>query len=459
MEVTSSAVTSKKVKSFLGRTGHLKHWQPNYEFRQGQLEMAEAIEEVLQAGRHLLVEAGTGTGKTLAYLLPAILSGKRVIISTGTKNLQEQLYLKDVPFLEKHFPNPLRVSYMKGRANYVCRQKVYDAEKEPILSGMEEVSDFKIIQEWEKTTKTGDRAEIKTLPESSTAWAKLDSRRELCTGSKCQQFERCFITEMQRKAYESDIIIVNHHLFFADLAVKDTERGSIIPDYDAVIFDEAHDIEDVAGQYFGLSISTYQIQEIKRDISALARRKNFGSQEIDRALMMLEERAAKFFDLFPPNEGRTGFNAHQQLLQEDGDVYYDLQTVLELTSAQLQLVKNAPEEVIAGRFVGDYDNGIGRKWKDPNFMKFFEDGKVNFPYLSDGMWFLTQHKRWGLLKADPDYLAVATKINQVKLYSEAASQLGISVPKEPTRSTKLMDGVVWDGKNPAAYAASFKIRA
>jgi nitrate/nitrite transport system substrate-binding protein len=120
---------------------------------------------------------------------------------------------------------------------------------------------------------------------------------------------------------------------------------------------------------------------------------------------------------------------------------------------------NAPEEVIAGRFVGDYDNGIGRKWKDPNFMKFFEDGKVNFPYLSDGMWFLTQHKRWGLLKADPDYLAVATKINQVKLYSEAASQLGISVPKEPMRSSKLMDGIVWDGKNPAAYAASFKIRA
>lgn len=120
---------------------------------------------------------------------------------------------------------------------------------------------------------------------------------------------------------------------------------------------------------------------------------------------------------------------------------------------------NAPEEVIAGRFMGDYDNGIGKKWKDPNFMKFFEDGKVNFPYLSDGMWFLTQHKRWGLLKADPDYLAVATKVNQVKLYSEAASQLGISVPKDVMRTSKLMDGAVWDGKNPAAYAASFKIKA
>lgn len=120
---------------------------------------------------------------------------------------------------------------------------------------------------------------------------------------------------------------------------------------------------------------------------------------------------------------------------------------------------NAPKDVIGGRFVGDYDNGIGKKWKDPNYMKFFGDGTVNFPYLSDGMWFLTQHKRWGLLKSDPDYLGVATKVNQIKLYSEAASQLGISVPKSPLRTSKLVDGVVWDGKNPAAYAASFKIKA
>jgi len=120
---------------------------------------------------------------------------------------------------------------------------------------------------------------------------------------------------------------------------------------------------------------------------------------------------------------------------------------------------NAPEEVIGGRFVGDYDNGIGKKWKDPNYMKFYGDGVVNFPYLSDGMWFLTQHKRWGLLKSDPDYSGVATKVNQIKLYSEAASQIGVPVPKSPMRTSKLIDGVVWDGKNPAAYAASFKIKA
>lgn len=120
---------------------------------------------------------------------------------------------------------------------------------------------------------------------------------------------------------------------------------------------------------------------------------------------------------------------------------------------------NTPEEVIEGRFVGDYDNGIGKKWKDPNYMKFYGDGAVNFPYLSDGMWFLTQHKRWGMLKTDPDYLGVATKVNQIKLYTEAAGLVGASIPKSPMRSSKLMDGVVWDGKNPAAYAASFKIKA
>ena len=120
---------------------------------------------------------------------------------------------------------------------------------------------------------------------------------------------------------------------------------------------------------------------------------------------------------------------------------------------------NTPEEVIAGRFVGDYDNGIGKKWKDPNYMKFYGDGTVNFPYLSDGMWFLTQHKRWGMLKTDPDYLGVATKVNQIKLYTEAAGLAGVPVPKSTMRTSKLMDGVVWDGKNPAAYAASFKIKA
>src|SRR6266480_2895770 len=163
-------------RQFFGRGGTLSKWHPPYEFRPGQVEMAEAVQSALADKRHLIVEAGTGTGKTLAYLVPALLSGKRIIVSTGTKTLQEQLFFKDIPFLQKHFPRPLKVCYMKGRGNYACRQKIYDAEKEPILDGLEETADFQIIREWEKTTEFGDRAEIKTLPEQSTAWAKLDAR-------------------------------------------------------------------------------------------------------------------------------------------------------------------------------------------------------------------------------------------------------------------------------------------
>src|SRR5450432_972302 len=144
-------------RQFFSRQGALSKWHPNYEFRTGQVEMAEAVEASLADKKHLIVEAGTGTGKTLAYLVPAILSGRRVVISTGTKNLQEQLFYKDVPFLEKHLGAPLKVCYMKGRANYACRQKIYDAETEPVLTDLEEVADFQIIREWEKSTETGDR--------------------------------------------------------------------------------------------------------------------------------------------------------------------------------------------------------------------------------------------------------------------------------------------------------------
>jgi ATP-dependent DNA helicase DinG len=350
------------VRKFFARNGTLSQWHPNYEFRAGQLEMAEAVEQAFNDRRHLLVEAGTGTGKTLAYLVPAIMSGKRIVISTGTKNLQEQLYLKDIPFLQQHFEQELRVCYMKGRNNYACRQRIYDAEKEPVLSGLEEVADFQIIQEWEKTTEYGDRAEIKTLPESSSAWAKIDARRDLCTGQKCPQFDRCFITQMQRRAAESDIIIVNHHLFFADLAIKDGEFGSIIPDYEAVVFDEAHEIEDVAGQYFGLSVSNLQFADVRRDITALCKRKEMGRVELDRMLQGMEEAANFFFSLFPPGEGRRGFTEHAVFRERNADAYQDVLSSLEAVHVQLQLLKENLGEVIplAVRVQGLADNL--RRW-------------------------------------------------------------------------------------------------
>src|SRR5450631_3922099 len=204
-------------RDLLGPGSPLASALPGWEHREGQLAMAQAVEVALDEERHLLVEAGTGTGKTLAYLVPAILAGKRVVISTGTKALQEQLFFKDLPFLQTLFDRPISACYMKGRANYLCRQKLYDTEREPLLSGVSEVRDYAYIFDWERTTESGDRAELRDFPDNSSLWWKLDARSDMCSGQKCKQFDRCFITEMHRRALASDIIVVNHHLFFADL--------------------------------------------------------------------------------------------------------------------------------------------------------------------------------------------------------------------------------------------------
>ncbi|MBS1875839.1 MAG: DEAD/DEAH box helicase [Acidobacteria bacterium] len=344
----SSPAKALTARQFFSKGGLLSRWHPNYEFRSGQLQMAEAVESALADGRHLIVEAGTGTGKTLAYLIPAILHGKRVVISTGTKNLQEQLFFKDIPFLQKHFPRPFSACYMKGRSNYLCRQKLYDAEREPILSGLEEVADYQVIRNWEQSTETGDRAEIRKLPEGSTAWAKLDARADLCTGQKCKQFERCFLTLMHQRAFESDIVIVNHHLFFADLAVKGRadEAEGIIPEYSAVIFDEAHEIEDVAGQYFGVGASSYQFEELVRDVNSVARRKEASSLELDRVLMSVGDHSARFFDIFGDADGRRGFAAQEAYRGKFADEYSGLLLAIELLVTHLKLAKGAPEELI-----------------------------------------------------------------------------------------------------------------
>src|SRR5208337_491988 len=227
-----------------------------YEYRPGQLEMAKAVERALAERRHLIVEAGTGTGKTLAYLLPALRTGQRIIVSTGTKALQDQLYFRDVPFLETLL-GELRVCYMKGRANYLCRRKLFALRDQPILSGLDEIDEYRQIAEWEPITETGDRAELSALPESSALWHKLDARSDACLGSTCPDYRRCFITEMRRRALESDLVIVNHHLFFADLAVKREAAGApdagVLPVAAAVVFDEAHGLEEVASNFFGLS--------------------------------------------------------------------------------------------------------------------------------------------------------------------------------------------------------------
>ena len=317
-----------------------------YEYRPGQLQMAKAVERALEERRHLIVEAGTGTGKTLAYLLPALRTGQRVIISTGTKALQDQLYFRDVPFLETLIGD-LRVCYMKGRANYLCRHKLVTLRTQPILSGLEEIDQYRQISEWEQTTETGDRAEIAGLPESSALWQKLDARTEACLGTTCPDYRRCFITEMRRKALESDIIIVNHHLFFADLSVKRDATGApdagVLPEAAAVVFDEAHELEDVASSYFGLTVSNLRFEELARDIDALLRGKP-GADSLPALTQQLRDRARIFFAALPmPTDGRQPFNEREHFLETSGDLYMAVRTILQRIEFDLDALTGIDE--------------------------------------------------------------------------------------------------------------------
>jgi ATP-dependent DNA helicase DinG len=317
-----------------------------YEYRPGQLEMAKAVERALEERRHLIVEAGTGTGKTLAYLLPALRTGQRIIVSTGTKALQDQLYFRDIPFLEALLGG-LRVCYMKGRANYLCRHKLAALRSQPILSGLEEIDQFQQIAEWDKTTETGDRAELSGMPESSALWQKLDARTEACLGSTCPDYRRCFITEMRRKALESDIIIVNHHLFFADLSVKQEASGApdagILPEAAAVVFDEAHELEEVASNYFGLSVSNIRFEELARDTDVLLRGKP-GTQNLPAVTQQLRERARMFFAGLPiAGDGRQPFAGREEFLENSGDLYTGVRATLRRLEAEMESLEGVEE--------------------------------------------------------------------------------------------------------------------
>jgi ATP-dependent DNA helicase DinG len=349
----ASPATGFSLYQFFAPGGALSKTHPAYEFRRGQLQMSQAVEEALEQKRHLIVEAGTGTGKTMAYLLPVIRSGKRVIISTGTKNLQEQLFFKDVPALERALfadeDRKLSVCYMKGRNNYLCRKKLFDLTDQPVLSGLEEIEHYRAIAAWEKTTQTGDRAELAELPEASALWHKLDARADACLGQKCKEWERCFITEMRRRAAESDIIIVNHHLFFADLAIKLEAEGApdagVLPECGAVIFDEAHELEDIAGNYFGISVSNLRMDELTRDVEHLLQREKLYTPQMSGAIQSVRERSQLFFSLLPANEGRFAFDSRREFLEENGEEFLALKQSLFRLGAELEQLPQKPEEI------------------------------------------------------------------------------------------------------------------
>jgi len=256
---------SDQVASALSDNGALSKAMPAFEARPSQREMAEATAQILIDGGILLAEAGTGTGKTLAYLVPAILSKQQVLISTGTKNLQDQIYYKDLPALREALGIDVHATYMKGRNNYLCLHRFAALKNEMSTLPVVEQGYLEQLTQWADQTATGDRAEIEDLPDDFSSWSDIAATSENCIGTECPEFQECYVTKMRQQALDSDIVIVNHHLLCADAAVRQSAYGEVIPTCSFTIIDEAHQLEDVATQYFGISVSNNRLEELNRD--------------------------------------------------------------------------------------------------------------------------------------------------------------------------------------------------
>lgn len=299
------------IEDFFGPGGILEQRLEDYEHRPSQVRMAHAVHRALEEQNHVIIEAGTGTGKTLAYLLPALIHGQRILVSTGTKTLQDQIFYKDIPLLESVLGRPIRAAYLKGRNNYLCRIKLETLHAEGLFSPRE-LRAFQSIVDWAQETETGDRAELGSIGDDSELWSRMDARRDRCMGTKCKDYERCFLTLVRQKAMEADIVVVNHHLFFADLAIRKSDVAAILPDYSAVIFDEAHDLEDIATDYFGFHISNYRLAEFVHD-----------ARKLEADVDLVERAANRFFDGFAllrdgrhPINGLEGIDALIGALQD-----------------------------------------------------------------------------------------------------------------------------------------------
>jgi ATP-dependent DNA helicase DinG len=290
--------TLDAIEAVFGPDGPLAVAMPDFESREGQIDMARAVGRVFRDGGILLAEAGTGTGKTLAYLVPAIVSRERVLISTGTKNLQEQIFFKDIPALRDALGIPFTATYMKGRANYLCLHKL-----DQLADGAGPASHdvfLPLIRQWATKTETGDRAELEDLPEDLPFWNEVSATAETCLGQECQRYEECYVTKMRQRAAASDVVIVNHHLLCADASLRQNAYGEVIPACSRAILDEAHQLEDVATQYFGCSVSTYRLEELARDAERLLATGTLdgpGSlEEIRKAIDRLRDHARTFFN-------------------------------------------------------------------------------------------------------------------------------------------------------------------
>jgi ATP-dependent DNA helicase DinG len=330
-----------------------------FEPRAGQIEMAEAVASVLAERGVLLAEAGTGTGKTLAYLVPAILSRQRVLVSTGTKNLQEQIFFKDLPVLRDALGVPFTATCMKGRGNYLCLHR-FDAFREsPAFRSSDETIYLRILERWAQETETGDRAEVDDLPEELPFWSDIAATTENCIGAECPRYADCFVVRMRQRAAESDVVIVNHHLLCADAAVRQSTFGEVIPKCSNAIVDEAHQLEDVATQYFGLSVSNYRLDDFVREVERATGARLIADAERREQIVddgrRIRDDARRFFSSLQMLrfEWPSSKSAETRVRVKPSDLARvsgdgsALVAALEALEADVALAKEVPEDVLA----------------------------------------------------------------------------------------------------------------
>lgn len=264
----ASGAHDAEVDELFSAEGLLAKGIEGFRPRQSQTDMARAVADAIARQGTLLAEAGTGTGKTFAYLVPALFWGGKVIISTGTKNLQDQLFLRDIPMVRKALNVPVTVALLKGRANYLCHFHLDRTQQNGRLTAREDVGYLRDISRFAKTTSTGDKSELSRVPESALIWNLVTSTRDNCLGAECAHYQDCFVMKARKEAQQADVVVVNHHLFFADVALKDTGVAELLPSANTVIFDEAHQLPDTATLFFGETVSTSQVMELCRDVLA-----------------------------------------------------------------------------------------------------------------------------------------------------------------------------------------------
>ena len=397
--VGEASELTARVEALFEPHSTLAHSLPQFEPRPAQREMARAVATALENGGILLAEAGTGTGKTLAYLIPAILKREPVLVSTGTKNLQEQIYFKDLPIVRQALGIPFTATYMKGRSNYLCVHRfdaLRHASANASLPGLEpslrDDDHLPAIERWSKETDTGDRAELSDLPEDLPLWHQISAAGEHCLGAECPRYQECFVTRMRQRAAESDVVIVNHHLLFADAALRQGAYGEVIPDCPHAVLDEAHQLEDVATQYFGVAVSSHRIDDLVADAERWTARALRSPQRdaVQNGIEYVRRHARRFFHTLEraragPSDERVRLTPDMRALIADPAV--ELEGAIEGLEATLQLLVSQPagepsrvegdalDDLLAlGRRLGEARGDLRflARADDPEFVYFLE---------------------------------------------------------------------------------------